>query len=125
MAAMSSLYLFAPGMYHTRYGHPENAGRPAAIRKLLEEAGVLPDLLCLPAEAATIEQLGRVHTAAMIEGVRQASALGGGMVDVNTYATQASYEAARLAAGSCCVAVDKIMTGEAQNGFATDRKSVV
>jgi acetoin utilization deacetylase AcuC-like enzyme len=118
---MTTLYLFAPGMYHTRYGHPENAGRPAAVRKLLEQANILPDLLCLPAAEATIEQLARVHSAAMIERVREASALGGGMLDRDTYATQASYEAARLAVGACCLGVDKIMAGEAQNGFALVR----
>lgn len=118
---MTTLYLFAPGTNHTRYGHPENAGRAAAVRKLLEQSNVLPDLLCLPPQAAEIEQLRRIHTPAMIEGVQQASSWGGGMIDVNTYVTQHSYEAARLAAGSCCLGVDKIMTGEADNGLALIR----
>jgi acetoin utilization deacetylase AcuC-like enzyme len=68
-----------------------------------------------------MEQLRRVHRPALIERIRQISAAGGGFLGVDTYLTPTSYEAATLAAGSCCAAVDEVMTGVAGNGLVVAR----
>jgi acetoin utilization deacetylase AcuC-like enzyme len=63
-----------------------------------------------------------VHTPELIEYIRQVSHQGGGVLDHgDTYATADSFELARLAAGACCTAVDAIMSGHADNGFALVR----
>lgn len=119
---MTTLMVFAPGRGHTKKNHPENAERTAALMPALEAAGLLPDLYMLSPEQATESQLRRVHTPELIEFVRRVSAQGGGVLDHgDTYVTGESYEAALLATGSCCAAVDTIMVGAARNGFALVR----
>jgi acetoin utilization deacetylase AcuC-like enzyme len=118
---MSTVFVFAPGAGHTKPGHPESIDRAAAVHQHLEQAGVLAHMLALPPVAATTKQLTRAHSLSLVEGVRQVSLRGGGMVDADTYTTSATFDAARLAAGGCCTAVDAIMSGEATNGLAVVR----
>jgi acetoin utilization deacetylase AcuC-like enzyme len=93
----------------------------AAIMRLLEREAVLEHVDILGVEPVTREQLLRVHSSDLIEGVQLASRLGGGNLDPDTYCTAASYEQARLAAGAACLASDLIMTGDADNGIALVR----
>lgn len=118
---MNPILFYAPASGHTRPHHPENAARTAAIWELLQQKEALADLTLLSSEPAGLSQLHRAHTPAIIERVRQASALGGGMLDSDTYATQESFEAALLAAGSCCQAVDQIVAGPARRGMVIAR----
>lgn len=119
---MTTLLVYAPAAGHTKSQHPESYYRLANLIPALEQAGLLSDLAPLESQPATIEQLRRVHTVDLIEFVRQVSDRGGGSLDQgDTYVTGESYESARLAAGSCAAAVDLIMTGAAQNGFALIR----
>lgn len=119
---MTTLLTYSPAPGHTKAQHPESYLRMAALIPAIEQHGLLADLTQLSPTTATIEQLRRVHTNELIEYVRQVSARGGGLLDHgDTYVTGESFELARLAAGSCTVAVDQIMTGQAQNGFALIR----
>ncbi|MCP5101096.1 MAG: histone deacetylase [Chloroflexi bacterium] len=119
---MSTLLLYAPAMAHTKANHPENNARIGKLLTRLDKYGVLSDLTKLSPKLATIEQLRRVHSASLIEHVRQTSAQGGGLLDYgDTYATPQSYELARLGVGGTCVAVDEIMSGRAKNGIALIR----
>ena len=73
-------------------------------------------------QPATFDQLRRVHTQGLIDFVNMICSQGGGVLDGgDTYATADSYELARLAAGSCCLAVDHILIEEGSNGFALVR----
>ena len=118
---MKPIFVSVPASEHTLKGHPENAGRVDAILHLLEQYQVTADMLTLEPQAATVEQLKRVHTNSMVEKVWQASAHNWQRLDVDTYVTPSSYDLARLAAGSAAAAVDKIMTGEAKTGVALIR----
>jgi acetoin utilization deacetylase AcuC-like enzyme len=119
---MTTLLTFSPAPGHTKTQHPESYGRMATLLPALERHGVLADLTALTPEPATIEQLRRVHTMDLISYVQQVSERGGGLLDHgDTYVTGESYELARLAAGACAGAIDRIMTGEAHNGFALIR----
>lgn len=119
---MTTILTYAPALAHTRPHHPENHKRLENLISSLEEFGLLADVEMVAPQAATNEQLRRVHTQGLIDFVEQVCSQGGGLLDQgDTYATAASYELARLAAGSCCTAVDKIITGQAQNGFALVR----
>lgn len=119
---MTTLLVYAPAMAHTMRNHPECHTRLADMIRLLEAHGVLPELADASPVPATTEQLRRVHTTELIESIQQTSLLGGGLLDYgDTYATPESYRLARLAVGGCCMAVDRIMTGQAHNGIALVR----
>lgn len=118
---MKPIFVSVPAREHTLEGHPENAGRVEAVLRLLEKYEVTADMLTLEPQAATVEQLTRVHTKSMVEMVRQASAQDWRRLDADTYVTPASYELARLAAGSAAAAVDSIMSGVAKSGLALVR----
>ena len=93
---------------HMERGHPE---RPARIRAVMDGVADLhlgSDLLELPARAATIEQLGRIHSPAYLDQLRRFCSLGGGSLDPDTYAHSSSWDAACLAAGAGLVAIDAV-----------------
>ncbi len=119
---MATILTYAPAPGHTKAQHPESFSRMTGLIPALEQHGLLADLSQLPPTPATVEQLRRVHTNELIEYVRQVSARGGGLLDSgDTYVTGESFSLACLAAGSCTAAVDRIMTSQAQNGFALIR----
>ncbi len=119
---MSTGLVFAPALGHTKWNHPENHDRLSQLLPTLAQYGVLADLTAVTPIPATTEQLRRVHTATLIEQVREAALRGGGVLDHgDTYVTPESYELALLAAGGAAAAVDAIMTGQVRNGFALVR----
>jgi len=119
---MTTLITLAPAAGHTKAQHPESYQRMSALMTALEGSGILPDLAVLEPEPATVEQLRRVHTVDLIEYVQHKSEQGGGLLDQgDTYVTGETYRLALLAAGACAGAVDKIMAGDARNGFALIR----
>ncbi|MBK7895821.1 MAG: histone deacetylase [Candidatus Promineifilaceae bacterium] len=119
---MSTAVVYVPAIAHNKPGHPENEGRIKQILPFLDQTGVLADTCLLEPVTATVQQLRRVHSPALIERVREVASTGGGALDHgDTYATPQSYDLARLAAGAAITAVDHIMTGRAQNGFALVR----
>jgi acetoin utilization deacetylase AcuC-like enzyme len=119
---MTTLLVYAPAMAHTLRNHPESHERLAGMLPWLERQGALSGLMDIPPVPATTEQLRRVHSATLIETIRQVSMSGGGLLDHgDTYATADSYQLARVALGGCCAAVDHIMTEQARNGIALVR----
>lgn len=119
---MQTILVMAPGLAHTRAGHPENHTRMTAVQRSLAQSGILADLTAVSPQPASMEQLRRVHTPGLIDHIRTVSRIGGGLLDHgDTYATADSYELARLAAGGCCTAVDQIMTNTVRNGMALVR----
>ena len=103
---------------HTADGHPENAGRMAAIESALRRAAI--DLPRREAEPAPEAAIAAVHTLAMLDLVRQASALEA-WINPDTYALAPSYDVARAAAGGAIAAVDAVLGGEHSSAFALVR----
>ena len=119
---MTTVAVHVPALAHNKAGHPENQSRIRQILPFLDDAGILADLQLLEPELATVKQLRRVHAPPLIERIREVAATGGGLLDHgDTYATPQSYELARKAAGATITAVDHILTGRANNGFALVR----
>ena len=118
---MTTGIIFAEGEQHTQKGHPEHAGRLAAVRALLTERGMLARLTPLEAQPATDADLLRVHSAEQIELVRWISERGGGMIGGDTYTTSGTLDAATLAAGTAIRAVEGVMSGEVDNAIALVR----
>jgi acetoin utilization deacetylase AcuC-like enzyme len=112
------LYLSHPSsLEHDTGPHPENADRLRAIEAALDRAGWL-GLERAEAPAASREQLLRVHPGEHIDAIRALSERGGGMIDLDTVASEGSYEAALHAAGGAVCAVDRLLGGDVDGEFA-------
>jgi acetoin utilization deacetylase AcuC-like enzyme len=109
------LYLRHPSSFrHDTGGHPENARRLTAIEEAMSERDWL-GLELVEAPAATRGQLERVHSAAHVDSIEAFSVKGGGMIDVDTVASEGSWEAAQHAAGGAVYAAERLLD---EGGFA-------
>src|SRR5437867_2453489 len=114
---MRNLYLHHPtSLVHDTGSHPERADRIRAIERALESR----DWLGFEREEAPgvdLERLHSVHPPEYVEGVRRFCEQGGGMLDMDTIASTASFEAALNSAGAGVRAVDALLGGEAAFAF--------
>ncbi|MDX6586734.1 MAG: hypothetical protein QOI31_1207 [Solirubrobacterales bacterium] len=117
---MTLLYTHPSSYAHETGGHPENKGRIKAIEAALEEAS-LPDLAAVEPPRATSEQLARVHDQEHLASLEAFCASGGGMIDLDTVASEGSWEAALRAAGAACDAVDRLLAKDDRSAFCALR----
>ncbi len=118
---MSTAYVYDPiYLEHNLPSHPENARRLQRILSVLESEDMLPRLTLLEPRPATVEELQQVHAPALIEQVRRV-AQSGGYLDPDTYTSPHSFDAALMAAGGLLRAVEAVLAGEIDNGFALVR----
>jgi acetoin utilization deacetylase AcuC-like enzyme len=101
-------------------GHPERPQRLLAIERLLEEREWL-GWERREAPEACEEELELVHSPAHVRGIRELCSRGGGAIDLDTYAVEASWEAGRRAAGAACAMVRALRAGEAGVAFCCTR----
>jgi acetoin utilization deacetylase AcuC-like enzyme len=114
---MNSLYTFVPSPEHQFPDHPE---RPGRLERL--DPGSIPGIEALPFAAANAEEIGRAHTAQMLEQLQAACLEGPGIIDpAPTYVTTQSYQSALLAAGATLAITRAVTRGDAANGFAIVR----
>ena len=97
--------------------HPEGPGRMPAIERELERRGWL-GYRRSEAPAVDMDALTRVHPPAYVASVRDMSERGGGAFDLDTVASEGSYDAALHAAGGACAMVDELLAGRAPVGFS-------
>jgi len=102
------------------YGHPENPERLRAIEAALAERDWL-GWERREAPAASEEELALVHSPEHVEAIRELCRAGGGAIDADTYAGEASYTAALHAAGGACEMARALLRGEAEVGFCALR----
>lgn len=111
------LYLRHPTSFeHDTGPHPENATRLRAIEDAMEREGWL-GLELVEAPAAIREQLERVHASRYVDSIEEFCRAGGGMLDIDTAASEGSWEAALHAAGGAVHAVDRLL-GSGDDSFA-------
>jgi acetoin utilization deacetylase AcuC-like enzyme len=101
-------------------GHPERPERLRAIEQALEERDWL-GWERREAPLASEAELELVHSAGHVRGIRELCAAGGGAIDPDTYAVEASWEAARRAAGGACAMTRALLAGEDRVGFCGTR----
>ncbi|MEM7126255.1 MAG: histone deacetylase [Chloroflexota bacterium] len=119
---MKTAFVYDPfNLRHTLEGHPENYRRLEGTWALLEQDGILDELVRVPATPAPHEALLTCHSAEYIRKVEAISAKGGGRLDPDTYANEDTYQAALLSAGGVLNVLDAVMTEAADNGFALVR----
>ncbi len=117
---MTLLYTHPASYAHETGSHPENAGRIKAIETAIEEASP-PGLTAVEAPRATGEQLARAHDSEHLAALEAFCAGGGGMIDLDTVASEGSWEAALRAAGAACDATDRLLAGEDESAFCALR----
>lgn len=106
---------------HAQPGHPERPARLDAVRAAIEAApalSALPRLSGLPAGRETLE---RVHPPAYLDLIEAYCAQGGGDLDIDTYATAASWRVCRQSVGNLLALTDAVCAGELTNAFAIAR----
>ena len=101
-------------------GHPERPERLLAIERALAARDWL-GWERREAPLASEDELELVHSAAHVAAIRELCARGGGAIDPDTYAVEASWEAARRAAGGACAMVRALLAGEDRVGFCGTR----
>jgi len=108
--------------HDTGEDHPENARRLSAIEDRLLSSRISDFVMYLDAPEVTREQLLRAHTAdylAMLDAVMPRK--GYARLDPDTVICPETLQAARRAAGSVILAVDRIMSGDIRNAFCSVR----
>ena len=103
--------------------HPERRERLQYTMDQLEEEGLLgdPDVVLTEPEPATWEEIERVHTPAYMDQLRSMSTAGEGMLSVDTYVSEHTWESAALAAGGVMAALDRVATGDHGSAFVMSR----
>jgi acetoin utilization deacetylase AcuC-like enzyme len=99
------------------HGHPEAPARLAAVKAALE---ALPGLVWRAPKQASREHVERVHDAAYVERIERLRGRAT-TLDADTHLSEASVDAAFLAAGAAVDAVDAVMSGEHKTAFALVR----
>lgn len=100
--------------------HPERPERLRAIERALGERDWL-GWERREAPAASEAELELAHSREQVEAIRSFCESGGGALDPDTYAVEASWEAARRAAGGACAMVRALLGGEDAVGFCGTR----
>jgi acetoin utilization deacetylase AcuC-like enzyme len=114
------LYEHPSSLEHDTGAHPENAGRIRRIAQRLAEQPVA-GLERVEPPRATREQLERVHDPEHVARIEALCAAGGGMIDLDTYASRGSWDAALRAAGAAADGAARLLAGEAESAFCLMR----
>ena len=115
---MTTAYTWVPSPEHEYEDHPERPGRLTELKERLSNFKIDR----LDATPATRDEIARIHSPRMIEGVEVACAEGGGIIDyAPTFVTPTSFEDARLASGGTLGCSRAVWAGEAANAFALVR----
>ncbi len=108
-------------LIHTMEGHPEFAGRLAAIDDQFAQAGLYERVIRLDVSPASQDTIAAVHTEKYLARLARTATSGPAMFGLDTYVMPRSYEIACLAAGGVIGAVDAVMSGTADNALAAVR----
>jgi len=101
--------------------HVENVRRLEEVVALLETSGVRQQLVEVPPEPASAQDLAPVHSVEYISQIECRSRGGGGWLDGDTVISSASYDVALYAAGGVIKATEGVMKGEVDSAFALVR----
>ncbi len=93
------------------YGHPERPDRLRAALAGLDAAEFGSDVVRVVAPLAPLEAIGAVHPESLIAAIGDLATGGGGRIDADTVVSEASFDAARLAAGAGLAAIDELTAG--------------
>lgn len=104
-------------LLHETGMHPEKKERLKSIMSYLEKRDVLKKLEKVEPRKAKVEEIEYAHNRDYIEQIESYCAKGYNAIDMDTFISANSYEAALLAAGGSMAAVDKVMKDELDHVF--------
>src|SRR5207244_5254655 len=110
-----------PGLTVEPFRHIESPEGKRRLRNLVEVSGLLDHLVQLRPRPATETEILRLHTPEYVERIKRMSGESGGDAGEVTPFGRGSYEIALLAAGGCMAAVDAVLDGKVDNGYALVR----
>lgn len=110
-----------PGLTLQPGVHVENPETKRRFHGLVEALNLAPHLHALRPEPASDEVIRLVHPQRHIDHIASVCSAGGGDMGELTPGGRASLDIARLAVGGVIAAVDKVMTGEWDNGYVLCR----
>jgi acetoin utilization deacetylase AcuC-like enzyme len=102
-------------------GLPENPETKRRMKNLMEVSGLTKDLVMTGAEAATWEDLARVHPEVFLTKFKETSDAGGGELGLRTPFLKGGFEIAALSAGLAKGALMAVLKGELDNAYALSR----
>jgi acetoin utilization deacetylase AcuC-like enzyme len=105
--------------HQTPPGHPESPERASAMDVVADEWRRRKGEIVAPREA-TREQLARVHDPDYLTRIAETAGIATAL-DPDTYTSPETYEIARLAAGACVDAVERVMNGRNARALALVR----
>ncbi len=107
--------------HHTGRRHPENRTRLEAVYRMLETSELIHRLVMIPPRPARAEELLWLHTPEYLNQVAATAGKDNLSLTADTHTSADSYEAACLAVGGLCEAIDRVVKGEVVNAFALVR----
>ena len=116
------LYTHPDCEQHEMPRHPERPDRLRSVMQRLSGNGMLNDMKVTLAEEISDEMLAMIHPIEYVEAINEAEPEEGVIkVDPETYMSQGSSRAAKLAAGACLQATRDLLSGEEQRVFCAVR----
>ncbi len=108
--------------HRTPRGHPESPARIKAVLDRLDSEGILNDIRTMNPRPADDDTLLRVHAPHYVQSITAASPREGfSRVEKDTFISPGSLDAARLAVGAVCEAVECVLAGHATRAFCAVR----
>lgn len=102
-------------------GLPESPETKRRLKNLIEVTGLARDLDMRGADAASTEDLARVHPAHYLDAFKSLSDAGGGELGRRTPFGPGGYEIAAQSAGLAKTALAAVLSGDVQNAYALSR----
>lgn len=102
-------------------GLPEAPETKRRFKNLMDVTGLSEELVMMRAEAATAEDLLRVHPKSYLDEFKKLSDAGGGELGLRTPFGRGGYEVAALSAGLVKHAMSSVLKGEVDNAYALSR----
>ena len=109
---MRQLLIFADPTSQAHDGGSDHPERPERLSACLEACAAAGFAVEQELPEATDEQLARVHDPMYLTRLQRFCERGGGRLDPDTYATEASFAIARRASGAVCAGVDRALRDE-------------
>ena len=115
---MATGYALEVAPSHVYVGHPESPTRLEILTEVLPSVGASR----LDFEAASLSELGLVHTSGLIRRIEEICRRGDAIIDpAPTFVTRTSFEDALRAAGATIACMRAVLHGELQNAFSIVR----